>query len=183
MTGSSAVDCHSPTPQQQKHSFPSFSHSLMILAGPCPFILIMVDIPSHALTPCSWVLEKPPFAQLLNSFPTFYGTWRLINVFTRALHWSLSWASWIQSVPPHPISLRSILMLFSHNTWGFSNGLFPSAFPTLLDLMILIVFGKGYNFWSSSLYSFLPASYYFVQLASRYSHHLVLKYFQSVYFL
>jgi hypothetical protein len=31
-------------------------------------------------------------------------------VFTRALHWSLSWAISIQSTPSHPISLRSILM-------------------------------------------------------------------------
>jgi hypothetical protein len=35
-------------------------------------------------------------------------------VFTRALHWSLSWATWIQSISPHPISLRYILILSSH---------------------------------------------------------------------
>jgi hypothetical protein len=28
--------------------------------------------------------------QLLKNFPAFYGTRRLITVFTRALHWSLS---------------------------------------------------------------------------------------------
>jgi hypothetical protein len=32
-------------------------------------------------------------------------------VYTRALHWSLSWAKLIQSIPSHPISLRSILVL------------------------------------------------------------------------
>jgi hypothetical protein len=32
-------------------------------------------------------------------------------MFTRALHWSLSWARSIQSIPSHPISLRSILTL------------------------------------------------------------------------
>jgi hypothetical protein len=31
-------------------------------------------------------------------------------VFTRALHWSLSWARSIQSTPFHPISLRPILI-------------------------------------------------------------------------
>jgi hypothetical protein len=36
------------------------------------------------------LLEKPPIVQLLKNFPAFYGTWRFITVFTRALHWSLS---------------------------------------------------------------------------------------------
>jgi hypothetical protein len=58
------------------------------------------------LIPWSWALfEKPPVAQLLKNFPTFYGTRRLITVFTKALQWSLSWAKSIQSIPPHPISL------------------------------------------------------------------------------
>jgi hypothetical protein len=56
----------------------------------------------------SWaLLEMLPVAQLLKNFPTFYGTQRFITMFTRALlHWSLSWARSIQSIPPHPISLR-----------------------------------------------------------------------------
>jgi hypothetical protein len=40
----------------------------------------------------SWaLLEKPPVVQRLNNFPAVYGTRRFITVFTRALHWSLSW--------------------------------------------------------------------------------------------
>jgi hypothetical protein len=31
-----------------------------------------------------------------------------------ALHWSLSWARSIQSIPSHPISLNSILILSTH---------------------------------------------------------------------
>jgi hypothetical protein len=46
------------------------------------------------------------------NFPAFYGTWRFITMFTRALHWSLSWARSIQSIPSHPISLRSTFLLF-----------------------------------------------------------------------
>jgi hypothetical protein len=38
------------------------------------------------------LLEKPPVPYLLKNFPTFYGTQRYLTVFTRALHWSLSWA-------------------------------------------------------------------------------------------
>jgi hypothetical protein len=36
----------------------------------------------------------------------FYGTRRFITAFIRALHCSLSWARSIQSIPPHPISLK-----------------------------------------------------------------------------
>ena len=69
----------------------------------------------YLLTPCSRVLlEKLTGFQLINKFPTFYGTRRFITAFTSARHLSLSWASLIQSIPPHPTSWRSILMLSSH---------------------------------------------------------------------
>jgi hypothetical protein len=67
------------------------------------------------LTPWSrTLLAKLPVAQLLKNFQTFYGTQRFITVLTRALHWSLSWVRSIQSIPPYPISLRSILILSSY---------------------------------------------------------------------
>ena len=43
---------------------------------------------------------------------------------------SLSWASPIQSIYPHPTSWRSILILSTHLRLGLSSGLFPSGFPT-----------------------------------------------------
>jgi hypothetical protein len=58
------------------------------------------------LTPWSWaLLEKLPVVHPHKNFPTFYGTRRFLTVFTRALHWSLSWARLIQSIPAHPTSL------------------------------------------------------------------------------
>jgi hypothetical protein len=84
------------------------------------------------LTPRCWAfLEKQAVAQSLKNIPTFYGTRRFITVFTRAIHWSLSWARWIKSIPPHPTSLRSILLLSSHLRLGLPSGLFPSGFPTI----------------------------------------------------
>jgi hypothetical protein len=62
-----------------------------------------------ALTPWSrGLLEKLTVSQLVKKFPAFCGTWRFITAYTRARHLSLSWASSIQSVPPHPTSWRSI---------------------------------------------------------------------------
>jgi hypothetical protein len=56
----------------------------------------------------------------------FYGTWKFITAFTSARHLSLSWASSIQCIPPHPIFWISILTLSSH----LCLDLFPSGFPT-----------------------------------------------------
>jgi hypothetical protein len=39
------------------------------------------------------LLEKLTVAQLVNKFPTFYRTGRFITAFTRAHHWSPSWAT------------------------------------------------------------------------------------------
>jgi hypothetical protein len=57
------------------------------------------------LTPWSRVfLEKLTGFQLVKKFPTFYGTRRFITTFTSARQLSLSRASSIHSMPPHPTS-------------------------------------------------------------------------------
>jgi hypothetical protein len=66
---------------------------------------------------------------LLKNFPIFYENRKFI-LFTRTRHWSLSWIRWIQSISSHPISLRSILILFSYLRIGLLSGPFPSGSPT-----------------------------------------------------
>ena len=71
------------------------------------------------LTPlCRVLLEKLTGLQLVKKFPAFHGTRRFITAFTSARHLSLSWASPIQSIYPHPTSWRSILISSSHLRLG-----------------------------------------------------------------
>jgi hypothetical protein len=77
-----------------------------------------------------WVHLKP-ILQLLKNFPAFYGNRRFMTVFTRALHWSLSWARSIQSIPSRPISLKPILILSTHLCLGRPSALFFYIHPLL----------------------------------------------------
>ena len=131
---------------------------------------------NHLLTPWSGVLlEKLTSFQLAKKFPTFYGTWRFITSFTSACHLTLPWASSIQSIPPHPTSWRSILILSSHLLLGLPSGLLPSGFPIkilytplispihatcsahliILNFITQTILGEEYRSLSFSLCSFL----------------------------
>ena len=55
-------------------------------------------------------LEKLTGLQLVKKFPAFHGTRRFITALTCVRHLSLSWASPIQSIYPHPTSWISILI-------------------------------------------------------------------------
>jgi hypothetical protein len=85
---------------------------------------------TYSLQRSRFVLEKLAGFQLVKKFPAFYGTRRFITAFTSARHQSLSWASSIQSIPPHHTSWRYILILSSHLRLGLTSGLFPSGFTT-----------------------------------------------------
>ena len=83
------------------------------------------------LTPwCRVLLQQLTGLQLVKNFPAFHGTRKFITAFTSVRHLSLSWASPIQPIYPHPTSWRSILILSTHLRLGLSSGLFPSGFPT-----------------------------------------------------
>jgi hypothetical protein len=59
-------------------------HEKSVLAE---FVVLLHFMFTHSLME---LLEKLPIVQPLKKFPAFCGTRRFINVFTRALHWSLS---------------------------------------------------------------------------------------------
>jgi hypothetical protein len=86
---------------------------------------------THSLTPYSTVLlEKLTGLELVKNVTAFYGTRKFITSFTSARHLSLSWASSIQALPPHPTCWRSILILSFLLPLGLPSGLFPSGFST-----------------------------------------------------
>ena len=121
---------------------------------------------TYLLTPwCRVLLEKLSGLQLVKKFPAFHGTRRFITALTSVRQLSLSWASPIQSIYPHPTSWRSILILSTYLRLGLPTGLFPSGFPTktlhtplsspiratcpahliLLDFITRTILGKEYN--------------------------------------
>jgi hypothetical protein len=59
--------------------------------------------PSWETVSCAAIQEHPR---------SFWNT--KVHWFIRAHHWSLSWTRSIQSIPPHPISLKCILILSTH---------------------------------------------------------------------
>jgi len=137
---------------------------------------------TYLLTPwCRVLLEKLTGLQLVKKFPAFHGTRRLITALTSVHHLSISWTSPIQSIYPHSISWRSILILSTYLRLGLSIGLFPSGFPTktlhthththtplfspirapctahliLLDFITHTILGEEYRSFRSSLCSLL----------------------------
>ena len=90
---------------------------------------------TYLLTPwCRVLLEKLTGLQLVKKFLAFHGTRRFITALTSLRQLSLSWASPIHSIYPHPTSWRSILILSTHLRLGLPSGLFPSSFPVLCTL-------------------------------------------------
>jgi hypothetical protein len=108
-------------------------------------------------------------------------------VFTRTFCWSLSWARSIQSIPPHRISLRSILILSSYLSLGFPNGIFPFVFLTkslytfvfvpmrgtclahLIFLDFITLIWRGVQVMMLLIMQFSSGCYYFIPLGSKYS--------------
>ena len=153
-------------------------HQTFSLPVRCATVLhaVHLNLLTYLLTPwCRVLLEKLTGLQLVKKFPAFHGTQRFITALTTVRHLSLSWASPIQSIYPHPTSCRSILILSTHLRLGLPSVLFPSGFPTktlytplsspiratctahliLLHFITREIFGEQYKSLSTSLCSLI----------------------------
>ena len=85
---------------------------------------------TYFLTPrCRVFLEQLTGLQLVKKFPAFHGTRRFITALTTVRHLSLSWASPIQIIYPHPTSWRSVQILSTHLRLGLPVVSFPPVSP------------------------------------------------------
>jgi hypothetical protein len=96
---------------------------------PCNITYLSAYLLTYLLHGAESILEKLTCSQLVKKFPAFYRTRRFTNEFTSARHMTLSWASSIQSMPPHLTFWRSILILSSYLRLALSGSLFFSDFP------------------------------------------------------
>jgi len=113
---------------------------------------------------------------LAKKFPAFNGTWKFITAFTSARQLSLYWARSIQSMPFHPTSWRSILILSSPYAWVFhvvtaphvsppkpcihlSSPLYMPHFPTIIGEEYRPLRSSSRSFRHSTVRSFLLGPY------------------------
>jgi len=113
-----------------------------------------IQLETYHLTPQSrFLLQKPTGTQHVKKFPAFYQNQMFIIVFTRACHWSLSWARCIQSTTSHPISLWYYFpFMSSYKNFVCVSRLISCMHATCpihltLDLIIVILFGEAYKLW------------------------------------
>jgi len=90
-----------PGRPQNPHSWRS---SLSLFVWRHSFALSSLAGPYLLTTRCRDLLEQLNGLQLVKKFPAFHGTRRFITAFTSVRHLSLSLASPIQSIYPHPTS-------------------------------------------------------------------------------
>jgi hypothetical protein len=105
------------------------------------FIASLLKVPATNLSPRNQlIVDKTVVTRLLKNFPTLYNTRRFATVFTGVYYWPLSWARWFQLILPHPVYLRSVLILSSYRRPGFfivSPYWFPveTLYPCLLPVL------------------------------------------------
>ena len=89
---------------------------------------ILTYLPTYSMQQSpSWEANRFSASQ---EIPRILWNPKVHTAFTSARHLSLSWASSIQSIPPHPTSWRSILILSSHLRLGLPSGPCLIGFPT-----------------------------------------------------
>jgi hypothetical protein len=116
---------------------------------------IHVGVPNSLSTWSRVLLYKLSVTHMIKKFSSFYGTRRFVTVFTRVLHWTLSWVKWIQSTPSYPIfsiHFNIILPFMSRYTeWSlhfrYSSQSSVCIFHVCLPLNMLSVLHASHHPW------------------------------------
>jgi hypothetical protein len=132
---------------------PSCSDSWLVIVRP--------KLLSYLLHVARVLREKLTGSKVVKKFPAFYGTRRTITAFTSVRHLSLSWARSIQSIPTHPTSGRSILILsfpFTPGVVSFhqvspsKSSIHFSSAPYMLHTLPILVQNQSYTVASVSVH-------------------------------
>jgi hypothetical protein len=104
--------------------------------GPEIIIILLreeiMQIPDYTNRQTAWSRvhsKKLIVSCLVKKFSAVYGTRKFIIVFTSALHFSLSWARWIQSTPPSYLFKIYCVILSFHQRLGLSSDSFFQVSP------------------------------------------------------
>jgi hypothetical protein len=109
-----------PTPRSSQWS---------LLFGPYSLTHLLTYLLTYLLHGADYYLRADCHVTYQEISCFLFGTRKLVTVFTKARHWTLSWASWIQIAPSIPISLKSMLILSSHVRLGLPTGYLRASQP------------------------------------------------------
>jgi hypothetical protein len=97
----------------------------IVWVGICGIIYLLTYVRSWALP------EKLPILQPFKKFPAILGNPKVHYRVHKSPPLVPIWASSIQSIPSHPTSPRSIIILSTHLRLGLPSGLLVLAFPPI----------------------------------------------------
>lgn len=116
----------------------SFWYMCQILQHVYHFWMLFIKKKLDLTKQTSWkqIYEKLIVPWVIKQFPAFYGSQRLIIIFTWAHHLSLSWARWIQSICSHSNFIKVSFNIFS----GMYVWVFLAAFLSVYVIKILLAY-------------------------------------------
>jgi hypothetical protein len=106
--------------------------------------------------PCDWlhtcsrlVLETIRVARLFKKILVFYAHKSFINILRTVLHWTLSWARWVQSSLFYHTYLKPILILSCHQRQGVTCTLLPPSISCkiIISLIAWVIFRPHRASW------------------------------------
>jgi hypothetical protein len=119
-------------------------------------VFVWCSVSADKWTPCLQVNSR-----WADTFSAFHKTKQFITMFTRTRHWSPSWATLIQCIYSHPISLRFILIFIDYSSLCLSRNFFlpfrllSSSLPCIIQSSLILLSYLPYSLWREKITKFL----------------------------